>query len=142
MSPSPSPPIVAVIAAVLAVTLTMMALDLAFLGVVARSFYDGALGALKRPTVHWPAALAFYVMYVGAITAYAVLPAQGLANAFARGAGLGFVCYATYELTNWAVIAGWPARLVPVDLAWGVALTGVASLAGRAALERTAAALR
>jgi uncharacterized membrane protein len=142
MSSAQTPPIAAVVVAVLAVTLTMLALDLVFLGIVARGFYDAALGALKRPVVHWGAALAFYAMYVGAITAYGVLPAQGLSSAFARGAGLGFVCYATYELTNWAVIAGWPARLVPVDLAWGVVLTGVASLAGRAALERMAAAVR
>ncbi|RXL64049.1 DUF2177 family protein, partial [Citrobacter sp. AAK_AS5] len=46
---------------------------------------------------------------------------------------LGFVAYATYDLTNWAVIRDWPAILVPIDLAWGVVLTPLAALAGRAA---------
>lgn len=135
-------PLVAIVLAAVTVTVTMMVLDLTFLGVIAKSFYDVALGPLKRPTVHWPAALAFYAMYVGAITAYGVVGAESLGNAFSRGAALGFVCYATYELTNWAVLAGWPARLVLVDIVWGVVLTGFASLAGRAALERASTALR
>lgn len=138
----PSVPPLALLVAIAAVVATLLVLDLAFLGVIAKPLYDSALGPLKRAEVFWPAALAFYAMYVGAITAHAVLGATSLTNAFARGAGLGFVAYATYELTNWAVIEGWPARIVGVDLAWGVVLTGVAALAGRWALERASRAGR
>ncbi len=60
-------------------------------------------------------------------------PATSTREAATRGAGLGFVAYATYDLTNWAVTAGWPALLVPVDLAWGVLLTTIAAIAGHAA---------
>jgi uncharacterized membrane protein len=124
-----------IVRAALACTLSMLVLDLLFLGVVARGVYDQLLGPLKRDPVHWPAALLFYAMYVGAIVVHAVLPSSSAAGAARRGAGLGFVAYATYELTNWAVIAGWPAALVPLDLAWGVVLTAVVSAFGRRALD-------
>jgi uncharacterized membrane protein len=116
-------------AAVTAITMTL--LDLLWLGVVARGFYDDALGPLRRPTVLWPAAALFYLFYVTAIVRLAVLPSECVPQAARRGAALGFVAYATYELTNWAVLVGWPARLVPVDIAWGVVLTSLAAAAGR-----------
>lgn len=112
-------------AAALTAALTLLVLDLLFLGVVARDLYDEALGSLRRPAVHWPAALSFYAMYVSAIVHYAVRRARNGRGALQRGAGLGFVAYATYELTNWAVLAGWPAVLVPVDITWGVVLTSL-----------------
>ncbi|MEB3222598.1 MAG: DUF2177 family protein, partial [Candidatus Sericytochromatia bacterium] len=76
-----------------------------------------------------------YVFYVAAIVAQAVAPATSAGDAAGRGAWLGLVAYGTYELTNWAVIAGWPAALVPVDLGWGVLLTGLAAGVGRLAAE-------
>lgn len=110
----------------------MLALDLTWIGVVGKPFY-AQLGPLQRQDVYLPAAAAFYVMYLSAVVGFAVAPAAGVRVAAGRGAGMGFVCYATYELTNWAVIAGWPGALVPVDIAWGVFLTGVVAGAGRAA---------
>ena len=65
------------------------------------------------------AAALFYVQYVAVITAFAVLPAQTLRTAALRGLGVGWLAYATFEFTNWAVIEGWPAAMVPVDIAWG-----------------------
>lgn len=118
------------------VALTLLVLDLAFLGIIAKPFYDAALGGLRRSPVHWPAALIFYAMYVVAVSRFAVLLASSRRDALKRGASMGFVAYATYELTNWAVLAGWPAVLVPIDIAWGVVLTGVTALAGRASMEQ------
>jgi len=117
---------------------TTMALDLVFLGVVAKGLYDQWLGPLRKPSVYWPAALAFYALYVAAVLLHAVLPAKSVPVAARRGAGLGLVAYATYELTNWAVLAGWPAALVPVDIAWGVFLTASAAAAGHVVYRRTA----
>lgn len=119
--------------AVAAIAATTLALDLAWLGAVAKPVYD-VLGPLKRETPFVPAAALFYAMYVAVAFLHAVRPAKTVREAARRGAGLGFVAYATYELTNWAVIAGWPALLVPIDLAWGVVLTAAAAAAGRAAL--------
>ena len=123
-----------VLRALAACALTMLTLDLVFLGVVAAPLYDRLLGPLRAPQVHGLAAALFYAMYLGAVLLHAVLPAADAKAAARRGAGLGFVAYATYELTNWAVIAGWPAALVPVDLAWGVVLTASVAAVGRLAL--------
>lgn len=129
-------------AAALATAATMLVLDLAWLGFVARDLYDSALGPLRRPEVLWPAALLFYAFYVAVTVAWAVLGGNGPLLASRRGAGLGLVAYATYELTNWAVLRDWPAWIVPVDVAWGVALTAVSALAGKLAQRGVEGATR
>jgi len=119
----------------LGVALTMLALDLTWLGVVAAPLYSRAIGHLMAPEPNGVAAASFYAMYACVTTGYAALSTTAW-DAARRGAGLGFVAYATYELTNWAVLRDWPAWLVPVDLAWGVVLTAVAATVGRAAAGR------
>lgn len=119
--------------AVVAIAVATLGLDLLWLGVVARGMYDRHLGALRRPDVYWPAALLFYALYVAAIFFHAVQGARGLKDAALRGARMGLLAYGTYELTNWAVLRGWPAGLVAVDIAWGVVLTALAAVAGRLA---------
>lgn len=114
---------------------TLLTLDLLWLGVVARPFYDSALRALKRPELLWPAAGLFYALYIAAIVIYAELGAVSVGDAARRGAGLGLVAYGTYELTNWAILREWPAVLVLPDVAWGVALTCAAAAAGRVVLS-------
>lgn len=42
--------------------LVFFALDLTWLGVVAKGFYNAQLGHLTRPDVQWPAALLFYLI--------------------------------------------------------------------------------
>lgn len=128
-------PILSVAAAALATAAAMLVLDLAWLGFVARGLYVSALGPLMRPDAYWPAAALFYAFYVAVIVGWAVLGAQSAQAAARRGAGLGFVAYATYELTNWAVLKDWPAWIVPVDIAWGVVLTALAALAGKLAQQ-------
>ncbi len=110
-----------------------LAVDLLWLGVLARSFYARELGPLMRPDVRWGAAFLFYAIYVGGILALAVMPAldrESLARAIVLGATLGLVAYAAYDLTNLATLAGFPARMVAVDLAWGMVLTGTVAAAG------------
>ena len=120
----------AVASSVVATAVTLLILDLTWLGVVASSLYD-RLGPLKRPSVFWPAAILFYAFYVAAIVLHAVRGARGgPVDAARRGAGMGLLAYATYELTNWAVLRDWPAVLVPIDIAWGVVLTAAAAWAG------------
>jgi uncharacterized membrane protein len=114
----------------------MLLLDLIWLGVVARDFYRQQLGSLLRPQALWSAGLAFYVMYVGAMLKFAVVEASRPADAAKRGAGLGFVCYATYELTNLALIRDWPPALVAVDIIWGILLTALAAWTGKSAYDK------
>jgi uncharacterized membrane protein len=118
---------------ILATAAVMLGLDLAWLGILAADFYAQALGPLRREPVYWPAALLFYALYVAATVGLAVVPAQHSRGAAGRGALLGLVAYATYELTNWAVLRDWPALLVPVDILWGMGLTATTAAAGHRA---------
>jgi len=125
-----------IIKAFLAVIGTMVVLDLIWLGWVAQPIYNEALGALRAQNTVLVAAVLFYVQYIVVIVFFAVLPTKSLKQAARRGAGIGWVAYATYELTNWAVIEGWPPILVPIDILWGLFLTTLVAIAGRAAAGR------
>lgn len=124
--------------ALAAMVVALLTLDLVWLGIVAKPLYDQGLATLRRPDVVVPAAALFYAFYLGATYWQAVRGAASVAVAGRRGAWLGLTAYATYELTNWAVIRDWPAWLVPIDLAWGVVLTGAVAAVGRWALGTTA----
>ena len=119
-----------ILKATLAVAISMVVLDLIFLGILAKDFFDQQLGPLRAEETVIVAAALFYVQYVAVITAFAVLPAQTLRTAALRGLGVGWLAYATFEFTNWAVIEGWPAAMVPVDIAWGLVLTSSVAAIG------------
>lgn len=123
------PPLLPTLGAALAAAVTMLALDLTWIGVVASSAY-AMLGPLKAEQPNLLAAALFYVFYLSVVLVYAVVPSPTVGQAARRGAGVGIVAYATYELTNWAVITGWPALLVPIDIAWGVVLTATVAAVG------------
>ncbi|MEP7216410.1 MAG: DUF2177 family protein [Anaerolineaceae bacterium] len=118
---------------------TMFALDMVWLGVVAKDLYARQMATLLRPDVKWVPALIFYVLYVAAVVVFVVLPAaerNSLARALGFGAFFGLAAYATYDLTSYALIRDFPLPIVIVDLAWGMALTTVASAAGYWAATR------
>jgi uncharacterized membrane protein len=103
------------------------AIDLCWLAVVARGFYQRHLGYLMRPQVNWAVAISFYLLFVIGIVVFAVRPAleaQNPLRALVYGALFGFFTYATYDLTNLATVKGWPWIVTAVDLAWGVTLCG------------------
>ncbi|MCX5756039.1 MAG: DUF2177 family protein [Gemmatimonadetes bacterium] len=114
---------------------TMFALDMVWLGVVAKGLYAREMGSLLRPDVKWVPALLFYILYVAAVVVFVVIPAaerKSLARALGFGAFFGLAAYATYDLTSLALIRDFPVLIVIVDLAWGMVLTTIASGAGYA----------
>ena len=110
-----------------------LVLDFAWLGSVTQPFYQRQLGALLSPDVVWPAAIAFYLMFITGLIVFCIAPAlrfRSPGRAGALGGFYGFITYATYELTNLALITNWPAALVPVDIGWGIVLCTLVSLIG------------
>lgn len=99
-------------------------LDLLWLGRVMGDYYDAQLGPLKAQPVLKAPAVIFYVFYLVFLLKYGVLRALDARESLQRGSLMGLFAYGTYEFTNWAVIQGWPAGLVLVDIVWGVVLTG------------------
>lgn len=112
---------------------TFFALDIAWLGFLAKGFYQRQMGHLLAEHTRWGAAIAFYLIYVAAIVVLAVLPGiekQSVARAAALGAVFGLAAYAAFDLTSLALLKGFPSGVVPVDLAWGVVLTASVAAAG------------
>ena len=111
----------------------LFVIDLAWLGLVAKDFYRTRLGDLMRPDPRWSAAILFYLLYVAALLVFAVVPGLergSLARAAALGAGLGFICYCTYDLTNLSLAKGFPLSVAVVDITWGTILSAaVAAIA-------------
>lgn len=107
-----------------------LVVDLLWLGVIARGLYREQLGHLMAPQTNWPIAITFYLLFVGGLIYFATWPAlrtDAPWQALLNGALFGFFTYATYELTNKAVIDRWPNLIVPVDILWGTVLGAVVS---------------
>lgn len=119
----------------------MVALDLLWLGVVAKPLYQQAIGHLMADRPVLPVALLFYAVYALGLTVFGVWPhaaTPGWRTALMMGALFGFFAYATYDLTNLATLKGWPVGIALIDMAWGTAVSGVSALAGKLALDRLA----
>jgi uncharacterized membrane protein len=109
------------------------AVDLLWLGVIARNFYQKRLADFLSDQVNWSAAIVFYLLYILGIMIFAILPAverdSGM-KAVVLGVLFGFFTYATYDLTNLATLKDWPLAIVVVDILWGMVLTGTVATAG------------
>lgn len=102
------------------------AIDLVWLGVVAKNFYRQHIGHLLAPDVNWGAAILFYLLFIGGLVFFAVKPALeagSASRALGYGALFGLLTYATYDLTNQATMRDWPVLVTVVDLAWGTVLS-------------------
>jgi uncharacterized membrane protein len=118
------------VAAFVAAAVVFLLLDAAWLTTMDSRLYRPAIGHLMREDFDVAAAVAFYAIYLTGLVIFVVRPAAGARTALARGALFGVVCYATYDLTNQATIAGWPWQVTVVDLAWGAFVTAVSAWAG------------
>ena len=119
----------------------MVALDMIWLGVVAKSFYQEGIGHLMAGKPVVLVAVAFYVIYAIGLDFFAVVAtesASGYAKTALYGALFGFFAYATYDLTNLATLKNWPVGLALLDMAWGTVVSAVSAVAGKAALDRFA----
>ncbi len=121
----------------LAIFLTMFVIDMIWLGVIAKSTYADAMGPLLSPSPNLWAAAAFYVMFPVGLLIFAVLPgnASGVLKVAGMGALFGFFAYATYDLTNLAVVKNWPVGLTFLDMAWGILVSGVSASTGKVTLD-------
>lgn len=110
--------------------LSFLALDSLWLGIIAPGFYRQYIGHLLAAQPNWYAAALFYLIFIGGLVYFAVLPgALGASprTGALRGAIYGLVTYATFDLTSHAMLRDWPVIVTVVDLLWGTALSAGAS---------------
>jgi uncharacterized membrane protein len=124
-----------------AVAVTMLLLDMLWLGVVAKPLYQQGIGHLMAAQPKLVAAALFYVLYALGVMVFVVVPNGATVpwdKTLMMGALLGLFCYATYDLSNLATLKDWPTSLALIDIAWGSALTAVCAAAGKLVVDRLA----
>ena len=118
------------IAAYILTGLVYLAIDAVWLGWIARRFYFTRLGHLLLEKPLLGTAAAFYLVYMAGVVVFAIVPGLAAASplvAMGYGALFGLCAYATYDVTNYATLRGWPVEVSIVDTIWGAVLTGVSA---------------
>lgn len=131
-------PLSKLLLAYLGTTLVFFAIDLIWLGVIAKGLYQRELGNFLSPQVNWTAAIVFYLLFIIGIFIFCIIPAAeqtSIWKALILGMLFGGFTYATYDLTNLATLKDWPSKIVFIDIAWGMILTGSVSTAGYAIVQ-------
>jgi uncharacterized membrane protein len=107
------------------------AIDMVWLVLVARNFYQKHIGFLMKPDVGWVAAGIFYLLFIAGLVTFVITPAiekHSWVHAVVFGAFFGLITYATYDLTNLATLKDWPVLVTVVDLIWGMVLSASVSV--------------
>ncbi|HEX8348530.1 MAG TPA: DUF2177 family protein [Hymenobacter sp.] len=121
-----------------AVFTVMLLVDMLWLRVIAVSWYQEGMGPLLAEKPNLWAAAAFYLLFPLGIVIFAIMLPGNYATLWqvaAYGALFGFFAYATYDLTNLAVVKNWPLGLSILDMAWGSAVSALSAAAGKYSLN-------
>ena len=108
-------------------------IDMVWLGLVARTFYQKHLGFIMAPSPNWIAAIIFYLLFIAGLLFFVVMPGlkdDSLKTSLLRAAMFGLITYGTYDLTNLATVKDWPVLVTVVDMIWGMVLSVVVGLVG------------
>ena len=126
------------LAAYAGTAVVMVALDMLWLGLIAKTMYQQGIGHLMADTPNVPVAVMFYAVYALGLVVFAVAPQTG-GSAWGKtltvAALFGFFAYATYDLTNLATLRGWPMGLSLLDIAWGVCVSTLSAAGGKVAMD-------
>ena len=126
--------------AYIATGLAFALIDSVWLRTMYKRLYQPEIGELMvRGGFRMGPAIVFYVLYIVGMMIFAVGPALAAGKwqiALLQGALLGFFCYMTYDLTNYATLKVWSLKVTILDMIWGTVLTGSAAAAGAAITMR------
>ena len=106
-------------------------IDMVWLVLVAKKFYQEQIGFLMKPDINWLAAIIFYFLFIAGLVIFVISPAvekHSWVHALVFGALFGLITYATYDLTNLATLKDWPLFVTVVDLIWGTVLAASISV--------------
>ena len=137
-------PIFKFLPAYLTTLLFMLVADILWLSIVAQTLYQQGIGHLMAAKPNLTFAALFYLVYVFGLTKFAIAPyfsIAGFKQTFLAGLSLGFFVYASYDLTNLALLKDWPLGLSLLDITWGTLLSGVSAVAGKWVVDRSRHAL-
>jgi uncharacterized membrane protein len=110
-----------------------LAIDSVWLSNMANVLYRPVMGDMLAPGFRLAPAVVFYVIFVFGLVFFAVKPgllAGSSTVTLVHGALLGFVAYATYDLTNQATLKNWSWTLTIADVVWGTFLSAASPYIG------------
>ena len=108
----------------------LLIIDMVWLMWLGRGFYVEEIGSLLLEQPNLIAAFAFYALYIAGLVYLVMAPAaeaDSVMKAVISGAVFGLVAYATYDLTNLAVMKGFTLKIALIDMVWGMALSAAVS---------------
>jgi uncharacterized membrane protein len=103
--------------------------------------YRRAIGEMMLEMPKWKAAVSFYLMYIMDIVFFVVAPphpAESWTSVLLSGALFGLVAFATYDMTNLAMLKQWSLQMSLIDMAWGTFVTAISGLSGFLVLQLAA----
>jgi uncharacterized membrane protein len=106
--------------------------DIAWLSMMGNVFYKPLLGDMLASSVRPLPAIVFYLFFPVGLATFAIVPAlreNSPVMAAGYAALLGALCYATYDLTNHAVMRQWSTAVTVADIAYGAFASAVAAVA-------------
>ena len=126
--------------AYIAAIITMFVLDLIWLSILAKPLYNRGIGHLMAAQPKLGFAALFYLVFVFGLMWFSVRPnmhVTGVKSTFIAGAVFGFFVYASYDLTNLALLKNWPLGLSLIDMTWGTLLSGLCAAVAKLAYDKT-----
>jgi len=97
-------------------------IDAVWLSVMASALYYPLLGDMMVDSIRLAPAVVFYLFYPVGIVVFAVRPAlreTSVMSAALLGGLYGALCYATYDLTNYATLKNWSLQVTVIDILYG-----------------------
>lgn len=113
--------------------LTFAVIDAVWLTTMVNRLYRPVIGPIMADKPDMTAAVIFYLISIAGTVFLAIDPALregSWTRALLNGAVLGFIAYATYDLTNQATLNVWSWKLTITDIIWGTTLTGLSATGG------------
>lgn len=108
----------------------LLIIDMIWLMWLGRGFYVEEIGGLLLEQPNLIAAFGFYALYIAGLVYLVIAPAaeaDSVIKAVISGAVFGLVAYATYDLTNLAVMKGFTLKIALIDMVWGMVLSAAVS---------------
>jgi hypothetical protein len=112
--------------------LTLSLIDGVWLTLVSPKVYKHYIGYLTAPKFSFAPAVLFYLLFPIGLMIFVILPALQKKNtikfAASRGALFGLFCYATFDLSNQAILPHWPTTITIIDMSWGASLSAAVAI--------------
>lgn len=108
--------------------ISVIILDVIWLGIIIKPFNIKMLAPWMAGDFKlWPAVIVYILLALG--TTFFVFPhISSLGTAILYGALLGLIIYGVYDMTNMAIITGWPLKFALVDMTWGTVSGGLIAI--------------